>query len=258
MDQSHLFSVEIAKEYGPNAAIMIRHFQFWIAKNKFNGKHQHEGRTWSYCSVKAFTEIFPYWTARQVRVILDKLIGEGVLIKDNYNVKGYDHTTWYAFKDEKRFVIFDKSNGQKGQKDSSKTSVGIDGNGQPIPNPIPDSYTDKLTKSDELKISPKERLELDLQIAKEMKFFVERVMGTERNPGIFRYFNKQEAQTFKRITIYLTEQCQAGKLPVSIFKDAVEWAMVAKSSMVPNKKGLFVAKVKEQTGFKKQKKLLSG
>lgn len=69
----HLFDVEIAKQYGVNAAIMIRHFQFWIIKNKANGKHLHDGRTWTYNTVQALAEIFDYWTPKQVRLFVEKI-----------------------------------------------------------------------------------------------------------------------------------------------------------------------------------------
>ncbi len=251
MDQSHLFSVEMAKKYGVNAAIMIRHFQFWISKNKANGKHQHDGRTWTYCSVKAFTEIFKYWTSRQIRVILDKLLRKGVIIKGNYNPKGYDHTTWYAFKDEKRFVIIDKSNSQKGKKGSSKTSIGIDGNDRPIPNPITNDKTDKST--DQSLLPPNEMLELDLKIAEGKKFFLENL------PKVFHNrINRREAATFARITLYLIAECQACRLKPSIFYKAIDWAKEAMVSNAASKKALFVSKVKQSTGFKAQKKLLVG
>jgi len=141
----HLFNVEVAKKYGVNAAILIRHFQFWIIKNKTNKKHLHEGRTWTYCSVKAFTKIFPYWSARQVRVILDNLIKEGVITKGTYSPKKYDKTTWYAFVEEEAFVNSDKCICQIGQKDLSKPANGFVKNDQLIPDVITDKSTDEKT-----------------------------------------------------------------------------------------------------------------
>lgn len=253
----HLFDVDIAEKYGVNAAIVLRHLQFWIIKNKAHNKHLFDGRTWTYFSVRAFTEIFPYWTTRQLRVILDKLIEMKVLTKGNYNPKGYDHTSWYAFTNEKRFVRIDKSNCQNGQMDLSKRANGFAGNDKPLPNPITNGLTDESTKSKGLGlISSEKKLELDLQIKKDLNFFIEQVIGTEQVPGIFQFFTARETQTFKRIVAYLVEQCQVGKLPGSIFRDAVEWARTAKSSTAANKKGLFVAKIKQETGFNKQKKLL--
>ena len=39
----HHFNIEYAKKYGILEAILIDNFQFWIAKNRANGKHFHDG-----------------------------------------------------------------------------------------------------------------------------------------------------------------------------------------------------------------------
>lgn len=148
-DKSYLFDVATAVKYGLNAAVVIRNFQFWIEKNHANEKHRHDGRTWTYISVAAMTEIFPFFSTRQVRTILDNLIKRGVLVKGRFNLKGYDRTSWFAFEDEKSFVKIDKCIGQKRQKDSSKTTNASAGIDKPIPdtnsdiNPI--EKTDKTT-----------------------------------------------------------------------------------------------------------------
>ena len=244
----HLFNVETAKRYGVNAAVMIRHFQFWIIKNKSNNRHFHDGRTWSYCSVKAFTGIFPYWSTRQVRVIIDKLVGEGVLLKGTYSPKGYDRTTWYAFADEEAFVKNDKWNCQKPQMHRSDPSNASAGTDQPItypiPNELPDDSTDNTVRSNE------EVLRLDLELAGKVKFFTEQITR-------ILHPNKKEAVTFARIARHIVAECQAGRLDPGIFSDAVEWARAASASTARNKKGLFVAKVKEKTGFQGAGQLLT-
>jgi len=247
----HLFDIDIAKKYGVNAAIIIRHFQFWIIKNKTNNKHLYDSKTWTYCSVQALTEIFPYWSPRQIRVILDKLLKKKIIMKGNYNPRGYDHTTWYAFIDEKRFVKIDKSNCQNGQKDLSKRANRIARNDQPIPdtltNPIPiDVNTDK---TNQLKISPEEILGLDLQIADARNILMKQ-LGVIFNP------NNREAKTFARITRHIVLRCQRRELPMTIFNDAVEWARQAKASNANRPKALFVSKIKQETGFAPQKLLL--
>ena len=246
---AHLFDEDIAREYGVNAAIMIRHFQFWIVKNKANGTHLHDGRTWTYNTVEALAEIFDYWTPKQVRRILEGLLRKEVLIKGNYNITSYDRTSWYAFTDEERFIQTGKSNCPKGQMDKLKRANGFAGKGGPIPNPITNGLTDETTKETGL-ISAEKKLELDLKIAEERKVFTEQVSA------IFRRFTGREKQTFARITMHLVEQCQANRLPVTIFRKAVEWAKTAQDSTAGNKKGLFVAKIKQETGFNRVKKLL--
>lgn len=102
---NHTFNIQIAKIYGVNEAIMISNFQYWIAKNKANDKHQYDGRTWTYNSVKAFEELFPYFKPSQIRRCLESLVEQGVLIKGEYNKNPYDRTSWFAFTDESTFLI---------------------------------------------------------------------------------------------------------------------------------------------------------
>lgn len=102
---NHTFNVSIAKRYGVNEAIMISNFQYWIAKNKANNKHQYDERTWTYNSVKAFEELFPYFKPSQIRRCLESLVEQGVLIKGEYSKNPYDRTSWFAFYDESTFLF---------------------------------------------------------------------------------------------------------------------------------------------------------
>lgn len=97
---NHSFNVEDAEKYGIPAAILLDHFRHWITKNRANDKHFLDGRTWSYNSVKAFTELYPYMGIKQIRSALDKLVEEGVLLKRDWNEGKADRTLWYAFRDE--------------------------------------------------------------------------------------------------------------------------------------------------------------
>lgn len=93
---NHSFDVEIAKEYGIQPAILLNHIYFWIEKNKANNKHYYDGYYWTYNSKKAFSELFPYMTERQIDYALTKLVNAGLIIKGNYNKNVYDRTLWYA------------------------------------------------------------------------------------------------------------------------------------------------------------------
>lgn len=96
----HSFHVEHASKYGINAAVLLQNIHHWIGHNHANGTHFHDGRTWTYNSVRAFADLFPYLTAKQVRTALDLLVSEGVLLRGNYNAKPADRTTWFALTDE--------------------------------------------------------------------------------------------------------------------------------------------------------------
>jgi len=96
---THLFKVEIANLHGIEIAIMVQNFAFWIAKNKANNRNIHEGKTWTYNSIKSFKELYPYWTEHQIRRILKKMKTEDILMTGNFNNHQYDRTTWYTFTD---------------------------------------------------------------------------------------------------------------------------------------------------------------
>lgn len=97
--------------------------------------------------------------------------------------------------------------------------------------------------------SPEKVLDLDLKITQARNFFCSQI------EKIF-HLTAREKKTFLAVTKYLVAQCQTGELDVSIFKDAIEWARQAMASGAANKKGLFIAKIKQETGFRKTKGLL--
>lgn len=92
----HSFDIDIAKEYGIPAAILLKHIFYWVSKNKANDKHYIEGRYWTYCSVKAFEELFPYMSAKVIRSALSKLEDGGLIKTGCFNTQLYDRTKWYS------------------------------------------------------------------------------------------------------------------------------------------------------------------
>lgn len=99
------FDGKVALKYGVPEAIFLNNLKFWISHNKANGKNLREGRTWSYNTLEAFAEIFPFWTERQIRTIVDKLIEKEVILKENrFNRYKNDRTNWYAFVNENEWI----------------------------------------------------------------------------------------------------------------------------------------------------------
>ena len=98
--------------------------------------------------------------------------------------------------------------------------------------------------------SSSEILDLDLLIAEQKNLFMRQIVN------IYPYLTRREANTFANITRYLVEQVQQCKLEIGIFKDAIEWARIAAASTAKSTKAVFVAKIKKETGFKAQEKLL--
>ena len=92
----HSFDIELAREFGVNAAILFNNICFWINKNRANGKNFFDGDYWTYNSKRAFAELFPYMSERQVGSALQKLIDARMIKTGNYNEDKRDKTTWYA------------------------------------------------------------------------------------------------------------------------------------------------------------------
>lgn len=93
---THSFNAHIAQKYGVNSAILLHCLHMWIEKNRANGRHFYDGHYWAYNSKKAFAELFPYFTARQVDYAIQKLIDEEIIVTGNYNKKPLDRTLWFA------------------------------------------------------------------------------------------------------------------------------------------------------------------
>lgn len=122
----HSFNVNVAKKYGILEAILLQNIYFWIEKNRANETHFYDATYWTYNSNKAFAEIFPYASEKQIRTALEKLRKENILITGNYNKAGFDKTLWYAIT-EKGYLML------QGQIDMPCGANGCDQEGKPIP-----------------------------------------------------------------------------------------------------------------------------
>lgn len=130
------FNVDIAQMYGVEESIFIHNLYFWILKNEANGRHWYEGRHWTYNSMAAFSELFPFWTTSQMRRIISNCVAKGAVIKGNFNKSNYDRTTWYALSEtvtsiyaNRHFDLLESTNG------SVQTN-------SPIPDSKPDNKPD--------------------------------------------------------------------------------------------------------------------
>lgn len=101
----HGFDISVAQDFGVEEAIFIKHFQFWIIKNKTNGVHYHDGRTWTFNSMKAFGDIFPYFSTSTIRTTLKHLVEKNVIITGNYHSDQTKRALWYAFVDEDYWIL---------------------------------------------------------------------------------------------------------------------------------------------------------
>lgn len=135
----HHFDVEIAEKYGIVEAILLNHFQFWIAKNEANRQNEHDGVYWTYNSVKAYKNLFPYLTERKIQNALKHLREVGILQTGNFNETAYDRTLWYAFTAKGKSIM------QKCKMDCDEMKNGLCENVEPIPDNNTNNNTNNNT-----------------------------------------------------------------------------------------------------------------
>lgn len=128
----HVFDIDIARQYGVNAAILLENIGYWIKRNEANRINFYDGNYWTFNSRRAYGEMFPYMSERQIETAFRKLIDAGVVITGRYNELAYDRTLWYALTEKGKSIL---------HFDGMEASKMSDGN-QRYVSPIPDINSD--------------------------------------------------------------------------------------------------------------------
>lgn len=137
MGETHFFDSDVATKYGVNAAILFQNFYFWIRHNEANKTNYYEGTYWTYNSISAFKDYFPYMGQRAIRNAINVLIENGLLKTGNFNKSSYDRTLWYAITDSGFSLV------RESKMDLSKKPNG----GLQKVEPIPDIKTDSKSSN---------------------------------------------------------------------------------------------------------------
>ena len=143
----HSFNIELAKEYGLLEAIIINNLFFWIEKNKANNVNYYDGTYWTYNSIKALNELFPYASERKISYALKHLEEEEIIKTGNYNKLAYDRTLWYAFTEKGISIL------QKCCFHFTKSTNGFYKSDEPIPDINTDINTDNNNNSSSIERS---------------------------------------------------------------------------------------------------------
>lgn len=137
----HFFDVSIARQYGILEAVILENIRFWLIRNEVTGMNFYDGKFWTYNSVRAFTQLFPEASEKQLRRALNHLRQEGLLLTGNYNKEVWDRSLWYTFS-EKCWNIFGDF-----ERYSNVTPLPKWGNGvEKMVTPIPDINADITMK----------------------------------------------------------------------------------------------------------------
>ena len=135
MAETHYFDIKVAELYGINCAVILQNLWHWIRKNEANGTNFYDGYYWTYNSTKAFKELFPYLSQKQIETALKKLRDENIIITGNYNAIKYDRTLWYAITKKGKSILL------VGEMEKTERENGNHAKGEPIPNNKPNSKT---------------------------------------------------------------------------------------------------------------------
>lgn len=106
----HFFSVDVAVSVGVHSAIIFENIAFWVMKNKTSKRNFHNGKYWTYGSIKHLSGLFDYLSEKQVRGALDKLITCGYIETGNFNRSAYDRTKWYTLTDKGESIALKQKN----------------------------------------------------------------------------------------------------------------------------------------------------
>ncbi|MBS3937834.1 MAG: hypothetical protein KGZ50_04585 [Peptococcaceae bacterium] len=116
-------SKELANLLGLNEAIVLQQIHYWLEINRKAGKHFHEGRHWTYNSIRNWhEENFEFWSFDTVKRTFAKLESAGLLLSGNFNKEPMDKTKWYSINEEE-LERLQKSNVPKTNYDEKTPEV---------------------------------------------------------------------------------------------------------------------------------------
>ena len=150
------FDGAVAEMYGVDGAVFISRLQFWIEKNAANDRHYHEGRYWTYNSLRAMEKLFPFWSRRQIERIVKKLKDKGVLLTANDARDSHDRTLFYAL-DESKLPIsqFGGDLSPNGDTNLSRNGDNLSPNGEMINEQLKTHIREEEDKANKTEISNK-------------------------------------------------------------------------------------------------------
>lgn len=175
---THSFNTIVAEHTSVDCAILLHSLNFWCRKNIANDKNKHEGRYWTYNSVKAWKEHAPYLTDYKIRSALKTLEEKGMIFISEFNENKYDRTKWYSVNYDHP-LLSQLSDFQIKKVDLLKTKNGDSKNSEPIPDSITDSITDVREK-------------------KSQKSFQELKDSGELYPSAFKWFKENFPMAYEQ------------------------------------------------------------
>lgn len=127
----------VAQRYGLDESIFLDTIVHWWRVNRADDRNFHDGRWWTYNSMAAFAQTFPWWSAKQIRRIAQSCRDQGAVHTGNYNENQRDRTIWYSPSDELLALYGDAETGKcncpNGQMQLPEQAQPFAQTGQPLP-----------------------------------------------------------------------------------------------------------------------------
>ena len=82
----------LAVTIGLTEAIVLQQVHYWLGRSD----HVHDGRRWIYRTQQGWKREIPWWSVATIKRALATLQERGLLIKGNYNDRGFDRTSWWT------------------------------------------------------------------------------------------------------------------------------------------------------------------
>lgn len=90
----------VATRYGLEESIFLDSIMFWWRSNRGDNRNFRDGYWWTYNSLATYVQMFPWWSEKQIRRIINSCKDQGALLTGNYNDDRRDRTVWYTPSDE--------------------------------------------------------------------------------------------------------------------------------------------------------------
>lgn len=95
------FDGEVAECYGVKEAILYEVLCELTCRFGEFGENPFNRRFGVRCSIKDLSQVFPYWSEKQIARILYSLIDQGAVIEAEHNRSKHDKKKWYSVNEEK-------------------------------------------------------------------------------------------------------------------------------------------------------------
>src|SRR3972149_9403116 len=115
-----VYSVQLAKLIGLDAAIILHQIHYWVKINEKANRNFQDGFFWTYNTFKDWGKEFPFWSVSTVKRIIKSLEDRKLIISGRFNKLGIDRTKWYRVNHEFLIQLEERPLSQNEPMDSVK------------------------------------------------------------------------------------------------------------------------------------------